>query len=89
MFLPNVPGAMFIQGAMFVPDSRVLTAVQEPLCQKMQWKINQHFSYRGLPHIFQVKKKKSRVRQKLKSKSQSSTLIFVKPQMVWIYKKIR
>ena len=26
MFLPNVSGAMFIQGAMFIPDSRLFIA---------------------------------------------------------------
>ena len=26
-FLPNFPGAMFIQGAMFIPDSRVHTYI--------------------------------------------------------------
>ena len=29
-FLPNFPGAMFIQGATFIPDSRVQTV---PLCR--------------------------------------------------------
>ena len=28
MFLPNVPGATFIQGAMIIPDSRVEYRVQ-------------------------------------------------------------
>ena len=26
LFLPNVPGAMFIQGGTFIPDSRVIQA---------------------------------------------------------------
>ena len=29
MFLPNFPGAMFIQGATFIPDSRVLILKKE------------------------------------------------------------
>ena len=30
-FLPNFPGAMFIQGATFIPDSRVYSWSIEPL----------------------------------------------------------
>ena len=29
MFLPNVPGAMFIQGGTFIPESRVTQTVVE------------------------------------------------------------
>ena len=29
LFLPNVPGAMFIQGGTFIPDSRVPTYVRK------------------------------------------------------------
>ena len=30
LFLPNVPGAMFIQGGTFIPDSRVITSTVSP-----------------------------------------------------------
>ena len=34
LFLPNVPGAMFIAGGTFIPDSRVLDSTKVRLPQK-------------------------------------------------------
>ena len=39
-FLTNFPGAMFIQGATFIPESRVVNFVSTP--SNLQWTLKQN-----------------------------------------------
>ena len=36
LFLPNVPGAMFIQGGTFIPDSRVVLLLTSNLTNELR-----------------------------------------------------
>ena len=43
-FLPNIPRAMFIQGATFIPESRVFVTFQQ-VYRKLNKKETKHKSY--------------------------------------------
>ena len=63
-FLPNFPGAMFIQGGTFIPDSRVCT-----LTSKVPWfsSASLQFSY----FLLEGKKKKIWLKQGLMAQASS------------------